>query len=279
MSVRDYVREINAGLFDTSQSRISGGRAGFFGAQVWLRDYAKYKRFDIELSNIEPLKQDAGRAQVAVSYRLIPSNGSASVAHKEVLDLQRGSFEVFNPRTKVKSHIWQIVLPAIRPAEPQKEALEGVDWLAYFSWKLAQKPLEFADYAPQQSLENLRFLSLAAAQFSQDYNSLAVAPEYLEEAISPYLKDESVFFVPNSYERYAFNANLSGRYIDMMNGVAFPPPTPTSFVAQPEKVILFYEGRDEKLNFRYDGRAAVSFTDGHVALISPDEAKNLRWLP
>lgn len=46
-----------------------------------------------------------------------------------------------------------------------------------------------------------------------------------------------------------------------------------------KRTVMFYEGRDEKLIFRYNGKAAVCFVDGHTALVSPEEAKSLIWKP
>lgn len=278
LSVRDFAKAINNGSFYQAQSYVADARLGYFGAQVQLRDFAKDKPFDIEVWNVETLKLEEASARIKVTYRLNPTDNSASIMHREILDLKRGSSFLSNPKTKVESQIWQIVTPTKRPAEPKKENEENFDWLSYMSWKIAQKPLAPADYDSEQSLKNLKALSLGAQQFSQDYNSIAVAPEYLQIMISPYVASRSLFYVPNSYEPYAFNANLSGINIEKDAGAIFIDP-PVKFVANSERVILFYEGRDEKLNFRYDGKAAVSFVDGHAALVSPDEAKNLRWQP
>ena len=276
-SVRDFARDANRGSFSPDQFRVADARVGYYGAQVWLRDYAKNKPFEIEVWKIEPLKLENQSARVRVTYQLNPSDFTASIVRQEIVDLKRGPAQSSNPKTGVKMPIWQIVPPATRPSEPTAKTAETTDWFAYLSWKLAQKPLVPADYAPQQSLKNLEALAKATLQFSQDYDSIAAAPEYIEEALEPYISDYAIFLLPNSYERYAFNANLSGRFIDINPGI---PDVPlANAVAQPEKVILFYEGRGEQLNFRYDGKAAVSFADGHVALVSPDEAKNLRWIP
>ena len=277
LSVRDFAEAINDGSFYQAQSYVADARMGYFGAQVQFRDFAKDKPFDIEVWNVEPLQLEETRARIAVTYRLNPTDNTAPITYREILDLKRGPGLFSNPKTKVESQIWQIVLPATRPAEPRKEDAENFGWFSYLSWKIAQKPLTPADYDVEQSLKNLKDLSVATMNFSQDYDSIAASPEYLEEYVAPYLKNTSSFFVPNSYEHYSFNANLSGRYIENFAGVFVEPLA--NLVVNPEKVVLFYEGRDEKLNFRYDGKAAVSFADGHVALVSPDEAKNLRWIP
>lgn len=43
------------------------------------------------------------------------------------------------------------------------------------------------------------------------------------------------------------------------------------------KLVVLYDGENQKLRYSYDGRAPVAFADGHVALVSPQEAKNLVW--
>jgi prepilin-type processing-associated H-X9-DG protein len=40
---------------------------------------------------------------------------------------------------------------------------------------------------------------------------------------------------------------------------------------------MLYEGKDGKLNFKHDGKAAVAFADGHAKLVTEEEAKTLIW--
>jgi len=42
---------------------------------------------------------------------------------------------------------------------------------------------------------------------------------------------------------------------------------------------MFYDGKDGKLDFPHDGKATVSFTDGHVTMVDAEGAKKLLWLP
>ena len=71
--------------------------------------------------------------------------------------------------------------------------------------------------------------------------------------------------VRDSTSRSVFNGHLSGHKI-----VDVPAPATT---------VLFYDGTPGALNYRYDDKAAVGFADGHCALVTPDEAKNLIWDP
>ena len=71
--------------------------------------------------------------------------------------------------------------------------------------------------------------------------------------------------MPDTNEIYVFNANLSGLSTDQ--------------VKTPARTVMFYEGQNEKPIFRYDGKAAIGFADGHTALVSPDEGQKLIWKP
>jgi len=50
-------------------------------------------------------------------------------------------------------------------------------------------------------------------------------------------------------------------------------------ISDPANTVLVYEGKDGKLNFHHNGRAAVAFADGRARLIGGAEAKNLRRNP
>jgi prepilin-type processing-associated H-X9-DG protein len=123
-------------------------------------------------------------------------------------------------------------------------------------------------------------MSVGMQMLVQDYdNQFALAPEHLQEALMPYLKDRSLFYVPGSDEPYTFNANLSERYSMMeTDGITMVDP-PRAFIKNTDKTVMFYEGHNERPIFRYDGKAAMAFADGHVALVSPEEAKTLIWKP
>lgn len=72
-------------------------------------------------------------------------------------------------------------------------------------------------------------------------------------------------FPPEAYEGYAFNATLEGILL--------------KDIKQPSRTVLIYEGKDGKLDFRHEGMACVSFVDGHVQAVGPDEVKDLIWNP
>jgi len=45
------------------------------------------------------------------------------------------------------------------------------------------------------------------------------------------------------------------------------------------RTVLFYEGDGDTPIYRYGGKAALAFLDGHVALVTPDQAKEVIWKP
>jgi prepilin-type processing-associated H-X9-DG protein len=96
----------------------------------------------------------------------------------------------------------------------------------------------------------------------------ALNADSFQKFLDPYLPNRNVFRCPSDRsgaESYAFNANLVGILYTSINN-------PTTLVA-------IYEGRGGKLHFKHDGKAGVVFADGHVKMVSEDEAKALRWEP
>ena len=91
-----------------------------------------------------------------------------------------------------------------------------------------------------------------------------MAPNFIN-SLMPYAQNPLIFKLPDSTEFYTFNGNLLDKNMDQIKA--------------PTRTVLFYEGQNEMPIFRYDGRAAICFADGHVALVSPDEAKSLIWKP
>jgi hypothetical protein len=194
--------------------------------------------------------------------------------YSENLQLQ---LALSSPFTEEKT--WQIVAPDL---EPQAEKDGQPPLLQFFAFKIAQKPVLEKNLSAPKSLANLEKLGEAALSVAQDFDGqLAFAPEYVQPALYQSVNDQSAFFVPGTYETYTFNGNLSGRYIKGEDTQAEQliggPPVP--YLNNTEKIVMFYEGRDQKPVFRYDGKAAICFADGKVALVSPDEAKTLIWNP
>lgn len=132
--------------------------------------------------------------------------------------------------------------------------------------KIADPKAIWVVESSQESVFNLEQLAVAALQFTQDYDEkYALAPEFYKDALTPYAQKQDIWTIPATGEPYTFNGNLSG----LSSSGAQSPNT--------SRVVMFYEGKNEMPIFRYGGSAAIAFADGHVALVSPDEAKKLIW--
>jgi prepilin-type processing-associated H-X9-DG protein len=96
---------------------------------------------------------------------------------------------------------------------------------------------------------------------------LALKADRFKAAVNAYTRNESLFHCPEQARTaakvvsYSFNAQLEGKVLDA--------------IKNPEQVVLAYEGRGGKLDFRHDGKAVVAFADGHVSLVS--ETQKVLW--
>jgi len=110
----------------------------------------------------------------------------------------------------------------------------------------------------------LKSIGLGAMQFSQDYDEkIDFGPDDFREKLKPYMKNDD-----------AFNSPLTGRPYAMNPGLAH---STLAQLAEPANTVLFFDGRNGRLNFSADGTAAILFADGHVKYVTPAEAANLTW--
>ncbi len=252
------------------ESYIFGARIGFFGSSEWKRDLAMLLYANnVQIDDIKILARDGDAVKAAVAYSFKPARDGQEQtefwkgARQEILDFKLGS-TLSAPIRKV----WQIVPPETPPPAFNLPDAETKDNLfANVAYHLAQKQtLETTRTPAARSIDNLRLLGLCVLQSVQDYNEIyAFEPRYFTQALSPYISDPLVFQVPDTNEIYTFNGNLSATKADYTNKVT--------------QTVMLYEGQNETPIFRYDGKAAICFADGHVALVTPDEAKNLIWKP
>ena len=258
--------------FPSAENYVIGARSGFFGFTEWQRNLKGIMNGSwIQVEDVEVFKGDENGVKAAVSYSFKPMiNANEDLpeflkgTRQELLTLKFGPMPF-----DTGGMVWQIVPPEIAPPAfiPSDNSKPQDNLFANIAYYLAQKQvLEIPGTLEQRSVNNLKQLGLGVAQLVQDYTEVyAFAPRYLIEALTPYIGDSTVFLVPDTNEIYSFNANLSGLKLADINEVY--------------KTVLFYEGQNEKPIFRYDGKAAICFADGHVALVTPDEAKSLIWKP
>ena len=118
-------------------------------------------------------------------------------------------------------------------------------------------------------MNNMKQLGLAAAMFMQDWDEkFQLKADAFADYLRPYFRDKDILVCPAHPDEaigYSFNAKLQNVTLAQ--------------IQDPAKTVLFYEGQNEKLEFRHGTRTAVAFADGHVSLVSAEDAKNLRWTP
>ena len=118
-------------------------------------------------------------------------------------------------------------------------------------------------------LSNVKQMSTGAMMLSQDNDeTFKLKADSYKKSLMPYIKSEAVFKCPadpSGGVSYSFNSALAG-----LNYAKIKSPAET---------VMIYEGKNGKLEFRHDGRAAVGFADGHAKMVNAEGAKKLRWKP
>lgn len=117
-------------------------------------------------------------------------------------------------------------------------------------------------------LSNCKQLGLAAMMYVADYDDVFPPSVKWDSAVEPYFKNRAFLSCPLDKRgsiSYSMNPALAGA-------------TATQ-VLYPAETVLFYDGKDGKFNFRHQGKAAVTFADGHGELIDPARAATVRWNP
>lgn len=286
--MRDFVANLNGGnVYFNAVDKVFGVTGfGYFGGPKWADEWAK-KRGDLrlEIEKIAVFDLMAKSAQARVDYFWRSENPRfRSQSISETLTVMTGT-----PPGEGAKPRWQIVgrhAPQTReeatmtysPAPPvdEKGAVivpdnamvlgESAFEIAFPGRARAQRKQWQSPENGEKSLLNLRELGGAVLQFSQDYDEkLAFAPEFFRDALVPYTKNPAIFTIPASGELYTFNVNL----VD----------TKPMRLAKAAQTVLFYEGQNQTPTFRYGTRAAILFADGHAALLSYPETKNLLWKP
>jgi prepilin-type processing-associated H-X9-DG protein len=118
------------------------------------------------------------------------------------------------------------------------------------------------------SLSNAKQLAMATLMYCGDSDEVFPLATNTVDGIMPYMKNRDLLTSPGDPKgsiSYSFNDAVLGK---SMTGVVYPATT-----------VLLYEGKDRKLNFAHDGKAAVAFCDGHAKLYTEEEAKTLNWDP
>jgi prepilin-type processing-associated H-X9-DG protein len=161
---------------------------------------------------------------------------------------------------------WQIVPEAARMQQSKPDMVNALAYVLTDS-RVFTRAREAARGV--SCLSNVKQICLGMIMFTQDYDEkFKLKPETYKKSIMPYIKTEAIFKCPSDTTggvAYSFNSNLAGVSIAKLQN--------------PADTVMIYEGKNGKLDFRHDGKAAVGFADGHAKLMNAEGAKKMRWKP
>lgn len=203
---------------------------------------------------------------------------TASATYNLTIGANNGRQRLFSDQTVGFKRIgtnWKIVPITQKDAHTRSQKQQKYASTLAFMVAMPEEALETMVLEPKRAAESnlcltkIRQLCLAALKYAQDngggYN---FKPTAYEAALTPYVKNKRDFHCPldtKGESSYSFNRYLAGQKL--------------SAIASPSTTVLIYEGKNETLNFRHNGKASVGFADGHVKLVTATEAKSLRWKP
>lgn len=274
--IEDFACALSQKITWAAQMFVDEARPGFFGAHEWMRFWSRRlgtSRVRVDEVSLKYLQGD--EAQVEVSYAIFGRfNGNDYwprdwVSRRESLKLHLR--EVRSPGLSASHRLWGIVY----------EENEGMTGLSEEEWNrdpyslrkaaffLRQPPGIIARIRCDESLERLRSLSYAVGYLVEQYGSFAFDPEFLHAALKSSIESTTVsprcFRVPGLKEKYSFNTRLCR--------------LSRADVAEPERTILFYEGRDEQPMFRYNGKAALCTVGSTLLPKSREQVEAFKWEP
>ncbi len=218
------------------------------------------------------------------------------------LELRDGLFGTLTqPETlqlRREGNRWKIV--------PDEAALffsnKKVGFLLNLATAVAHPDAVLSRKATDICLTNAKAIGLGWLLYQQDYEDeeqgkveLTVAT--FKDKLMPYIKAEAVFHCASDKDvSFALNDNVTGvawsklereptNYIDS-DGIAHSDPIILEFSdktnraawnVETDKLVLFYEGSNQNLDFRHHGYAIVCLVNGHVQLVNEQQAKLLKW--
>lgn len=244
---------------------VVGYRMGFYGGDLWAKQWGSDRgKSRLLFDSVQINKLETDRAEITLFYHWRAQLFSSPVL-QENFELKRQK-----NLNMPQEQRWCIV--------PDKVTtdLKGSKSLHSVVRALVVPTLPLSEARALKSQSNLKQLSLGIMQFLQDYDEVfAFYPEYIQDALTPYTvgtsspdreeKIRDLFTIPGLRDQYAFNEKLSDININRLK--------------DPAQTVLLYEGADETPVFRYDGKAAIAFADGHVALVTKEDAAKLIWKP
>lgn len=119
----------------------------------------------------------------------------------------------------------------------------------------------------RESFRRLLALGPIMEEFMDENDGrFAFTAETVRDRLKHYVEDDVVFYADAEKKHpFAFNSNLEGL-----------KPGYLEFALS---TVMFYQGKDGRVDFVHGGYGLVSFCDGRVTLISREELDDFRWVP
>lgn len=118
-------------------------------------------------------------------------------------------------------------------------------------------------------LANVRQIELGLTMYTQEHDgNFPPSSAKYKEALSSLGASEQIFHCPSDQGGevdYSLNTHLQG-----INLASLP---------HPERIVAVYEGKNQMLDFRHNGKAVVGFADGHDKAYTKADAESLKWIP
>jgi prepilin-type processing-associated H-X9-DG protein len=254
--IRSFVAALNRNDMKTASTLVIGGQKGaaLELAQAEMKKALGAFTYEVREINLHATNAPQQIATMKIRLRLKDSLNN-KITHDERLNLRQ------------EGTLWKIVPLSAQEMNDSVYQNGESDILENFASYLAS-PRIIIEIRAQKCMAHLKQLALGAFQLANDNGEKwAFNNRDFAKMLLPYTHNEEILLCPLEPQgnSYSFNSQLSN--------------VAQAKVAQPALTVLFYEGKDEKLNFRHDNRAGVCFADGHVELVTPERAKTLKWNP
>jgi beta-lactamase regulating signal transducer with metallopeptidase domain len=273
-TLRSFIAALNRYDLNAAASCVEAGKLKpmFAGFSASLRE------FQVSFA-LEGLQTSRRGDQAVVSATRFVSRQFAAGAPPE---RQHMTQEAKDQKVQVRRRAgkWRLLPPQrLAPAEPEMSLPRLV---SLFGMTQEVESTMRTEAWEKVCLSNMRQLALGVIQLSFIADKgLRFQPSF-KESLAAHIRSgghsgstngkfdpEPLFHCPADQSgkvSYSFNVNLEGmkqQDIDKLEN--------------PRRTVLLYEGENGQLDFRHNGHAHVSFTDGSTQIVDREQAQSLHW--
>lgn len=262
-TVRSFVTSLNQYDFKRAALCVEGADPNKMAQLSDWQKNSKKVHMTLVVSDIQSTIDDTNATVTStITIKVGKSQETKDVA-KSYLRLQK------------HSERWLII-----PDDPQKFELVGPqDYLGYTAAFLAHPEAfsEVREAAQGNSCKgNIRLLALAMQQFAKDNKGIfTIKASLFTQSLKPYIVTDVLYICPSDKSPYTQENGVQTSYSFNANLVNVSAAS----IQNPSQVVMLYEGKGGKLNFRHNGEASVAFVDGSTTLVNRKDAESLRWKP